>query len=491
MADHDAGGSLTRRSFTKVLAAGALVAGFNTATRGWVAPAGAAPGPDFAPLPPLDGTLHLDDATRTAYAEDFGQIVRERPLAVLRPGSVEDVARMVRFARRHDLRLVARGAGHATFGQAQATGGIVVDLSPLAGIEAWGADRVVVGAGIRWRTLLAATLARGLTPPVLTDYLNLSVGGTLSVGGIGGMSFRHGAQVDHVLALRVVTGAGEIATCSADERRDLFEAALAGQGQCAIIVGVTLRLIPAPTHVRAFNLAYPDFPTMARDARRLITDGRFAHIACWLFPAPDGRWTPLLEAVTYFTPPTRPDDNALLAGLGFIPGAVAIAEQDYLAWSDRVPDQPKEGHPWIDLFVPWSAAEAFVAAAQPTLVPFASDDRFSLLMIPMRRSRLTRPLFRVPDEADLLHFGTLRFCPVDLALLARIVAFNQGLVARNWALGGTHYPIGTAQLSRQDWRRHYGTQWGRLVAAKRRYDPDNILASGPDIFGRGGEADEG
>jgi FAD/FMN-containing dehydrogenase len=182
----------------------------------------------------------------------------------------------------------------------------------------------------------------------------------------------------------------------------------------------------------------------------------------------------------------------MLAGLGHIPGAVEIAELDYSAWIDRVPDQPKEGHPWIDLFVPWSAADAFVAAVQPTLVPFGPGDRFSVLMIPMRRSRLTRPLFRVPDEEQILHFGTLRFCPIDPALLDRIVAFNQGLVQRNRALGGTHYPIGTAQLSRQEWRRHYQPHWDRLVSAKRRYDPDNVFASGPDIFRHGiGEDDEG
>ncbi len=45
-------------------------------------------------------------------------------------------------------------------------------------------DRVVVDAGATWRDLLDATLARGLTPPVLTNYLGLSIGGTIAVGGI-------------------------------------------------------------------------------------------------------------------------------------------------------------------------------------------------------------------------------------------------------------------------------------------------------------------
>ena len=59
------------------------------------------------------------------------------------------------------------------------------------------------------------TLPRGLTPPVLTDYLNLSVGGTLAVGGVGATTPRYGLQSDNVLEIDVVTGRGEVLTCSA------------------------------------------------------------------------------------------------------------------------------------------------------------------------------------------------------------------------------------------------------------------------------------
>ena len=45
-------------------------------------------GAPFANLPQLDGELSFDPATRDEYAKDYGQIVHEQPLAVLRPGSV-------------------------------------------------------------------------------------------------------------------------------------------------------------------------------------------------------------------------------------------------------------------------------------------------------------------------------------------------------------------------------------------------------------------
>src|SRR5260370_20457690 len=89
-----------------------------------------------------------------------------------------------------------------------------------------GPDQASVGAGATWRQVLRGTLAVGLTPPVLTDYLGLSVGGTLSVGGLSGSSFRHGAQVDHVTELEVVTGSGMRELCSPTRNPQLFLALL-------------------------------------------------------------------------------------------------------------------------------------------------------------------------------------------------------------------------------------------------------------------------
>jgi len=89
---------------------------------------------------------------------------------------------------------------------------------------------------------------------VLTAYLGLTVGGTLSIGGVGTTTFRHGAQVDHVHELQAVTGEGQLVMCSETRHRDLFEAALAGQGQCAIMTRAVLRLVPAAGMVREYVL---------------------------------------------------------------------------------------------------------------------------------------------------------------------------------------------------------------------------------------------
>jgi cytokinin dehydrogenase len=91
----------------------------------------------------------------------------------------------------------------------------------------------LAGAGATWSGVLAATLPFGLTPPVLADYLRLSVGGTLTVGGVGAMTARHGLQADNVLELDVVTGRGDLLTCSPERHPDLFDAVRAAWARSA------------------------------------------------------------------------------------------------------------------------------------------------------------------------------------------------------------------------------------------------------------------
>src|SRR5688572_24141432 len=104
----------SRRAFLKGIVASALVLGFDPITRSWVTTAHAASG--FDRLPPLDGEVTTDPASRITAADDFGHIVHREPIAVLKPGSVKDVRRMVRFARAHGLKVAAQGMRHSTYG---------------------------------------------------------------------------------------------------------------------------------------------------------------------------------------------------------------------------------------------------------------------------------------------------------------------------------------------------------------------------------------
>jgi len=463
--------TFSRRGFTQALAAGSLL-GFSRAGAG-------AP---FSNLPQLDGELSFDPATRAEYANDYGRIVHEQPLAVLRPGSVRDISSMVTFARRFGLKIAARGQGHQPFGQAQVGGGIVIDMRSLQQVHSFTADSVEVDAGASWRALIQATLSYGLAPPVVTKFLGLTVGGTLAIGGVGLTSLRHGAQVDQTRELEVVTGDGSVVTCSAERQRDLFDAALAGQGQCGIVTRATLRLERAPAQVREYTVRYPDLKTLVEDGTRVTQEGRFDGAVALVMSMKD-QWSYALTPIRHFTPPEAPDDTALLTDLRFLRGSEQMRDVGYFEYLDEMPPIDfTQSHADLGLFMPQTAVGSFLGKALPRLTAAALGGVQGIRMFFWKRASFTRPLFRLPDDQLVCYTALLRSPTSDPEVLTRTLAGNRRLYEESRRGGGTLYPFAAVELTRGDWRHHYGQQWHHLAKAKRRYDPDAVFASGPQLY---------
>ncbi|GII92751.1 FAD-binding protein [Sinosporangium siamense] len=412
------------------------------------------PDSGFVGLSGLPGELLIDPESLAAAADDFGHIVHRIPAAVLRPGSAADVAHALRFAARAGIPARARGAGHATHGGAQVQGGLVIDMTALRRVHAVAGDRVTVDAGALWSHVLAATLPLGLTPPVLTDYLEITVGGTLSAGGLGGTSHRHGAQTDHVLSLDVATPGGTVTRCGPESNRELFDAVRAGHGDHGIIVSATVRLIPAPAFARRCKLVYPDLHTLAADQRRLIAEGPFDFVQGQVIPTLEG-WGYLLEAVAYHASGRRPDDAALLDGLHHLPGAPGEEFED-LAYGEflhrmasgaaflRDTGEWHHPHPWLNVFIPGSVAADLTA---DILADFTTDDLGQsgvILFYPVNTTHIKTPNLALPAEPEAFLLSLLRTSPPeDLEAVNTALTQNQAIHNKITATGGTLYPIGT------------------------------------------------
>jgi len=485
---------LTRRRFLAGAVAGTAVVAFDTVGRSWVTAASASERmPSGAALVPgLDGELVTDPAALGEAADDFGHIVHRMPIAVLRPGSVRDVVRMVRYANRHRIDVAMRGRGHTTFGQAQLAAGVVIDSRTLATIHHVDRHAAVVDAGALWHDLVRATVAQGLTPPVFTDYIELSIGGTLSGAGIGGATQHYGLQVDNVLELEVVTGDGRLRRCSPTRDAHLFNAVLGGLGQFAIIVRATIPLLPAPGQARSYQLIYPDLGTYLSDQQRLLDDGRFSWLSGRALPTAGGGWEFLVDAAAYYTAPHPPDDATLLTGLRFDPARTIVTEFGYLDWVNRLAPTIEFlkqigvwqfPHPWLDVFLPASRTQRLVAGVLDGLT-LADIGPGLVLLFPFSTRRLHRPFVEVPRERVAFLFSLLRTAaPPTPEVVARMVADNRVVYELARDAGGKRYPIGSVQLSPADWRDHYGPDWPAFAAAKARYDPRHVLTPGQGIFG--------
>lgn len=482
--------SVSRRQFSAnaVLSAGAalVVSAFDPVARRWVSSAEARP--KHRCLPPLDGELVFDAASLVSASDDFGHLIHHAPWAVLRPGSVDDLVAMLKFAKQERLRVAMQGQSHSTYGQAQAAAGIVVDSRSLDQIHAVTPQYVEVDAGVIWRDLVNVTMQHELAPLALTDYLGLSVGGVLSVGGIGGATHRHGFVADNCLELQVVTGGGQVVTCSPSVRSDLFESVLGGLGQHGLIVRAKIPLAPQLPNGRVFQVVYENISDYLADLRQLASEERFDFLEGQVIASPTGGWAFMLEAALWYDE-TPPDANDALAGLRANPSSATVTDYTYLQWVNRVDfavEQLKAAglwetpHPWLDLFLPDSEIEAYVTSVLATLTP-ADVGAGLQLLYPFKRQRLGPSLVQVPEQEVSWLYDILRI-PFEPSVAPQQVAHNRQLYEAAAAVGGKRYPICAVPFTQADWMEHYGQAWRRVRANKRRFDPHLILTPGQNMF---------
>lgn len=470
-----------------------LIAGLGLAAGTVHAQKGANPLPARTnPLPPLDGEIRFDEQARAAAADDFGHIVHRTPEGVLWPASDQDVATTIRWAAGRGCSLAPRGQGGSVFGRAQVRDGIVIEMRGLREVHTVQSDRVVVDAGATWREVLAASLPQGLTPPVLTEYLDLSIGGTLVVGGVGAATSRFGVQSDNVLEMEVVTGRGHKLTCSPSSNTDLFDAVRAGLGQVGVITRATLRLVPAPQQVRRLLLSYPDLPTMLHDERKLAGDHRFDAAQGAVLAPPTGGWTFRIDAVKQFSG-NPPDDDALLTGLSDDRSQTQPSTMPYLDYLARLTmleealrsnGQWSFPHPWLATFIGDSTVEQVVSAELAELTPADLGTFGQVVLSAFGRQSITSPMLQLPSDDLFFAFNLLRIPTTDRDTEAdRLMMANRAIYDRVRAAGGTLYPASAAfPMSCDDWRRHFGSAFAQLDHAKQTYDPANILTPGYEIF---------
>jgi len=121
-------------------------------------------------------------------------------------------------------------------------------------------------------TLVAATLAHAVLPPVVPELKTITLGGAASGVGIEASSFRHGLVHESLLEFDVLTGGGRVLTCRPDnEHRDLFFGFANSYGTLGYALKLKLRAIPARPFVRLEHRRYANadacFAALAAECR--------------------------------------------------------------------------------------------------------------------------------------------------------------------------------------------------------------------------------
>ncbi|KAK2645356.1 hypothetical protein Ddye_020551 [Dipteronia dyeriana] len=434
-------------------------------------------------LPPdFKDKIHIDPDAIKAASNVYGHIVTQTPGAVLFPSSVEDLKTLIGFSFNSSVpyTISAKGWGHSVHGEAMATNGVVVEMPSLL-----------------WIDVVNATVQKGLTPVSWTDYLYLTVGGTLSNAGISGQTHLRGPQINNVYELDVVTGKGELVTCSKQANSELFYAVLGGLGQFGIITRARIVLGPANPRVKWYRFLYTDFDTFSEDQETLMAVNESSSTPQFLNHLEDRpRITSLikqygilyvLETATYYDVGTKHSVDKklhqLFKSLSSLPNIytrdVSYVEFEFL---NRVHTEElilrQKGlwdvpHPWLNLFIPKSGIQAFNNGVFKNILLKQNFTTSIVLVYLIYRNKWDDNMSAViPDEEIFYTAGFLDASGFDNWQVfdnknKEILEFcNKAGIKVKKYLGYLD--------SKEEWINHFGSKWKTFQDRKIQFDPKMI-----------------
>ncbi|HLG75563.1 MAG TPA: FAD-binding protein, partial [Ktedonobacteraceae bacterium] len=182
---------------------------------------------------------------RVGRWQNWSASVRSAPGTVVRPRSLEELAKLVGSYAREGRRVRVVGAGHS-FTPLVYTDDVLMSLDEMQGIVSIDREKnhVTVWGGTKLHKLGNDLLAKGLAQENLGDIDVQSIAGAISTG-THGTGTRYGTLSTQVAGLTLVTGTGEVVECSEEQNPEIFKAAQTSFGTLGIIAKVTLRTIPA------------------------------------------------------------------------------------------------------------------------------------------------------------------------------------------------------------------------------------------------------
>jgi FAD/FMN-containing dehydrogenase/Fe-S oxidoreductase len=158
----------------------------------------------------IEGDVYYDLTMRTLYATD-ASVYKETPLAVTRPKTIQDIKKIISFAREHKTSIIPRTAGTSLAGQVVGAG-IIVDVSKywtqileVNKEEKW----VRVQPGVNLDELNKHLASYGLFfGPETSTSNRCMIGGMVGNNSCGSHSVIYGTTRDHTLELKAILADG-------------------------------------------------------------------------------------------------------------------------------------------------------------------------------------------------------------------------------------------------------------------------------------------
>ncbi|MBW9249314.1 MAG: FAD-binding protein [Acidithiobacillus ferriphilus] len=245
-----------------------------------------APPDSAAFLAELRAALSADAVLSSAeelrpYECDGLSVLRELPLCVVLPTDREGVQAVLRICQRYGVALVPRGAGTGLSGGARPIrGAVLLSLARLRDILAIDLENrsARVQPGVRNLAISEAARPLGLYyAPDPSSQIACSIGGNVAENSGGVHCLKYGLTVHNILALEVLTAAGEVLQIGSQAPDspgyDLLALMTGSEGLLGVVTECTVRLLPVPEHTLVLLAAFTSVAAAAESVSAIIAAG--------------------------------------------------------------------------------------------------------------------------------------------------------------------------------------------------------------------------
>lgn len=435
----------------------------------------------------IQGQVVEDETAVYTHSFDYGRRIQKRPYVLVQTTCEADVQHCLSVSRATNIPVKVRGSGHSFNGQSLSDGGILLhNTTPEAQFQMVDSELVEVSARTTWYLLEKGLNVLGRSAPVLNDYLHLSIGGTLSVGGYGVRSSVYGAQADQVKRLRLILPNREAVWCSATENPSLFRYSLGTLGQIGILEKVVLQTIPHRRQCRLFTYVHKNLNDLVHSMR-------------WM-QNPDATLPDFFHAVQLGGEVLSTYGREYLDGViernkwhpQLMPESpIQVQSVDnYPFWSHQVQEQwisrfDGTVRIWSDYFFDFENFRVFAEyvqnlSQQPDKMPYV----WGIYILGTHKTKPTPFPFvpsSLPTSPFVCSIGIYHIIPENnVNSVQKIQDVLEQLLDKCISLGGRPYLYGTYPWTPQRLSQTYGEDYTALLKLKQELDPQNLV--NPGVF---------
>ena len=420
------------------------------------------------------------DPRYAAATAIWAKPVGPMPRAVVHCATTEDVQWGIRVARDCDLALSVRSGGHDWAGRALCDG-IVLDLTGMKEVivDIGSGTAEIAGGALASEVAAVADSLGGAVAAGACSMVGLA--GLTMGGGYGALIGRYGLALDNLLGAEVVLADGRIVMADAENEPELYWALRGGGGNFGVVTGMRHRVHDLPS-VHAGTLIYP----LAKDVlARCVALAESAPdeltVQIALAFGPDGApavmilptWCGRPEEGECLTAPFSQLGTVFVntmtrmsygAALALVDPFIVNGRRTFMetCWLPALDDAA------IDIFI-----QAMKSAVSPGCCMFTHEFRGAAARVAPGATA-----FGLRRDHVLIEIIAACIGPADAGEEQRHRQWARSTLRAFDALalpGGYPNLLGADDADRA--AKSYGDNAGRLLAAKKQYDPDNVFRS--------------